>query len=119
MDGRRRGRSDRRAGRAARAAAALVVVISVTATLLTPAASAATAPAGIAGALDTSFGTGGIATLTLPGTLSQVTKMLVQPDGKIVVAGLQAGTVNSVTVARLNANGSLDAGFNNNTGYNK
>jgi uncharacterized delta-60 repeat protein len=105
--------------RAARAVCVVTVVLSVTATLLAPAASAATAPAGAAGALDTSFGTGGIATLALPGSLTQITKMLLQPDGKIVVAGLQAGTKNSVTVARLNANGSPDTAFNNNTGYSK
>ena len=114
------GERRQRGFRVGRGIAALTVIVSVTATLLTPAASASTPPPGAAGALDTTFGTGGIATITVPSTtLTQVTKTLVQPDGKIVVAGLQAGTKNNVTVARLNANGSLDTTFGAPNGWVK
>jgi hypothetical protein len=41
-----------------------------------------------AGALDPSFGTGGVATLSVPGSFYDgVNDTLVQPDGKIVLAG--------------------------------
>ena len=62
------------------------------------------------GTLDTTFGTGG--TETVDGLVGigteQARAMLVQADGKIVIAG-HAGSNGSVI--RLNANGTLDVGF--------
>jgi uncharacterized delta-60 repeat protein len=67
------------------------------------------------GALDTTFGMGGKATVSfLPGSnSSRAQGVLVQPDGKLVLAGFaQRSTTDSdFAVARLNANGSLDTGF--------
>lgn len=65
------------------------------------------------GALDTTFGSGGKVLIDFAGKSDIARALAVQPDGKIVVAG---GATNSADeerfgVARLNANGSLDAGF--------
>ncbi len=68
------------------------------------------------GALDTTFGMGGKATVSfLPGSnSSRAQGVVVQPDGKLVLAGFaQRSTTDSdFAVARLNSNGSLDTGFN-------
>jgi uncharacterized delta-60 repeat protein len=62
--------------------------------------------------VDNSFGTGGHATVTVSGfNLIQATKMLLQSDGKIVIAGVQPGTANSAFVARLDKQGVLDPNF--------
>jgi uncharacterized delta-60 repeat protein len=64
---------------------------------------------GAAGDLDPSFGTGGIAR---PGdAVSTANAMVLQPDGRIVLAGSTAGTGFDWRLTRLNADGSLDAGF--------
>jgi uncharacterized delta-60 repeat protein len=73
------------------------------------------------GTVDTAFGTDGTTSIpvTLAGRATDVgpTAMLVQPDGKILVAGsasVQTGRRTGVTdgvVARLNANGTLDTTF--------
>ena len=67
------------------------------------------------GTVDTTFGTRGVATATLPGTsFAQPVVILVQPDHKILVAGSWTATIRSPTTAalvRFNANGSLDTTF--------
>ncbi|MBE2221341.1 MAG: tandem-95 repeat protein [Anaerolineae bacterium] len=67
------------------------------------------------GSLDTSFGTNGIFSDALGGSLAQATAVALQSDGKIIIAG----TVDDdFAVARLNAtNGTLDSTFNS-IGYN-
>jgi uncharacterized delta-60 repeat protein len=64
------------------------------------------------GSLDTSFGTNGKVIVDFGGTES-AKSVAIAPDGKIVVAG-RTGSVGAedFAVARLNANGSLDATFN-------
>src|SRR4051794_35334371 len=106
------GRRDK--GRVQRGFLALVTLVGLTASLLvaSPDAVAATAPANRAGSLDTTFGSGGIATVSIPGlTLSALSPVLVQPDGKLVLGGIQTGVAGSLVVARLNPNGTLDASF--------
>ncbi len=62
------------------------------------------------GSLDTSFGNNGIVTTTFGGSASDVlNSLVVQPDGKIVVAG--GGGNYDLTIARYNSDGSLDTGF--------
>jgi uncharacterized delta-60 repeat protein len=104
-----------------RRAIAVVALVGLAVTVLAAApADAATAPAGSGGALDPTFGSGGVATVTVPGlTLTALTKVIPQPDGKILVGGLQPGTSGSVAVARLNANGTLDTTFGAPNGYVK
>ena len=66
-----------------------------------------------AGTLDTSFGSGGKATVPF-GTLQSAASALgLQSDGKLVLAGAVAeGTASTdAALARLNANGSLDTSF--------
>ncbi len=68
-----------------------------------------------AGALDTTFGSGGRQTIPFPlgGTSVYADSMAVQADGKIVVAGYTRGAAaGEMAVARLNPNGSLDTSFN-------
>src|SRR5215472_6510769 len=63
------------------------------------------------GALDASFGTGGIVTTGF-GVSAEATSAVVQADGKIVAAGyanLDGGE--SLALARYNSNGTLDASF--------
>jgi uncharacterized delta-60 repeat protein len=65
------------------------------------------------GALDSTFGTGGQATTGVPGSLGQGAS-LIQPDGKIVVAGSTLTNPRSSTLmamTRFNSNGSLDTAF--------
>ena len=61
------------------------------------------------GSLDTTFNGDGVVTTDLSGIAAQAHSIAVQPDGKIVVAGL-AG--NSTVVVRYNTDGSLDSTFN-------
>ena len=66
------------------------------------------------GSLDTSFGTNGKVTTDFPGLAAVISAVVVQPDGKIVVAG---GAYPLFTfagdfkVARYNPDGSLDTSF--------
>jgi uncharacterized delta-60 repeat protein len=64
------------------------------------------------GTLDTSFGTGGKVTAVRPGTSSPFggndSKMLRQPDGKIVIVG---GTFTDFILARFNEDGTPDTTF--------
>jgi len=66
------------------------------------------------GALDTTFGSGGVSTLILtPGTPTFATGMVVQPDGKIIQAMQDGygGTTSGLAAARWNADGTLDTTF--------
>ena len=63
------------------------------------------------GSLDPSFGEGGIATTVFGADDAQVTAATTQEDGRILVGGVVGG---QVTVARYNANASLDTGFGEN-----
>jgi uncharacterized delta-60 repeat protein len=65
------------------------------------------------GSLDATFGTGGKVSHAI-GTDSQGNDAVLQPDGKIVIAGYVrfTGESHRFTVFRLNADGSLDTSFN-------
>lgn len=66
------------------------------------------------GSLDSSFGTSGITLVDLGGIGGLIQKMVVQPNGKIVVVGynlLDDDYKSDVAVARFNTNGTLDSGF--------
>jgi uncharacterized delta-60 repeat protein len=69
----------------------------------------------VSGALDTSFGSGGkvdIDASVIATANSEARALVVQPDGKLLVAGYAFGPGNSeLLVMRLNANGSLDTTF--------
>jgi uncharacterized delta-60 repeat protein len=64
------------------------------------------------GSLDTTFGTAGTATIDVGVTADLAAGAALAPNGKIVVAGYTQAS-EDVAVARLNANGSLDATFGN------
>lgn len=67
-----------------------------------------------AGALDSSFGSGGHVVTSIPGVAEAVTA---GPNGTIEAAGVgitAASPVTSMTILRLNADGSLDTGFGSN-----
>jgi len=61
------------------------------------------------GALDISFGNGGMTIIRVSGATDEVSSVFLQPDGKILVAGSSGGAY--FAVARLDVNGILDAGF--------
>ena len=71
------------------------------------------------GALDASFGTGGVVRMSAGGYLDQFEGVVVQPDGKIVAGGTiqdQADyrsppSSGSIDIVRFNANGSVDTTF--------
>jgi len=65
------------------------------------------------GTPDTTFGAGGLVTTELGADSSGARAVLVQPDGKILVAGEAPGTggAQDIALARYNPDGSLDAGF--------
>ncbi len=64
-----------------------------------------------AGALDGSFGAGGISNIGLPGDDSALS-LVAAPDGKLVVTGSTGNAAaNNVLLARTSASGVLDAGF--------
>jgi len=67
------------------------------------------------GTLDASFGTGGIVTtpVDFPGSFDRVTSVVLQPDGKIVLAGstLDVNFFANFALARFNSDGTLDASF--------
>jgi uncharacterized delta-60 repeat protein len=62
------------------------------------------------GSFDSSFGTGGIATVPI-GTSAIATAVVIQPDGKIALAGTAVVSHNEFAAARLNPNGTLDTSF--------
>ncbi len=63
------------------------------------------------GSLDSGFGTGGKVTTPIGTGAVTAYDVLVQADGKIVVAGQASGTGYDFALARYNADGSLDSGF--------
>ena len=62
------------------------------------------------GQLDSSFGTDGIAQIDVGGINEWATALLIEPSGRIVVAG---GAQNAMAVARLLSTGQLDTSFSN------
>lgn len=66
------------------------------------------------GVLDTSFGNNGIVSTVINGSYNLAQTSVVQPDGKILIAG-EAGEPSPMTlaVARYNTDGSLDSTFGN------
>ena len=65
--------------------------------------------------IDKSFGSGGMVSTQIPGGDAQAYSIAVQADGKIVVGGIaSSGVVFGLSLARYDANGSLDSGFGNN-----
>ncbi len=65
---------------------------------------------GADGFLDATFGTDGIATIPYT-TTSYLYDVAIQPDGKIVAAGITTDPELDITVVRLNADGSMDTDF--------
>ena len=63
------------------------------------------------GSLDTTFGTNGWVSVTFGGTIEIAVSVAIQPDQKIVVAGLANTPNQDAAIARLNPNGSLDTTF--------
>lgn len=61
------------------------------------------------GALDTTFGTGGLVTTSIAGANCIATNVMVQPNGKLVTVGQSYD--NYFALARYHNNGTLDAGF--------
>jgi uncharacterized delta-60 repeat protein len=69
------------------------------------------------GSLDTGFGTGGLVTNAFGLLSAQARAVVVQPDGKIVVAGagqVDGNTPPEVVIARFAPDGSLDPSFGSN-----
>jgi uncharacterized delta-60 repeat protein len=62
------------------------------------------------GDVDTSFGTGGVATADVPGGADYAYQTALQADGKIVVAGRVCGGCEFALI-RFNIDGTIDAGF--------
>jgi uncharacterized delta-60 repeat protein len=65
------------------------------------------------GSIDSTFGTDGLA-MPEPGFSEEINDMVLQPDGKIIVAGAIANDMSgaeSFMLARFNSNGTLDSGF--------
>lgn len=66
------------------------------------------------GTLDNSFGNGGLAKFGVGGVQDNAWGSVLQPDGKIILTGpTHNGSNYDFGMARLNANGTLDAGFGN------
>ena len=66
------------------------------------------------GSLDSSFGIGGIVTTEFLGLQDRINDIAIQPDGKILAAGtsfVDSFFTSRITLARYNADGSLDVGF--------
>src|SRR5439155_22478123 len=63
------------------------------------------------GALDTTFGKGGFVTIPTPGLNAAANAVVVQANGRIVVAGHAGG---NFAVARVHADGLQDSDFNGN-----
>lgn len=61
------------------------------------------------GSLDTTFGTGGRVVTDVTGVIEYANSVVLQPDGKIVVAG--SFTFNDFLLVRYNSDGSLDSTF--------
>jgi uncharacterized delta-60 repeat protein len=66
------------------------------------------------GTLDTTFGVGGLVTTDFPNRAAVISSVVVQPDGKILVAGgafPQFTALGKFTLVRYNPDGSLDGSF--------
>lgn len=66
------------------------------------------------GTLDTAFGTNGVVTTDFNGSIDRASAVVLQTDGKIVLAGtanLTTGSTGDFGLARYNLNGSLDPTF--------
>jgi uncharacterized delta-60 repeat protein len=63
------------------------------------------------GALDSSFGSGGKVLIDFGGTSDIASAVALQPDGKIVVAGVTSDGTPNLALARLNPDGALDGAF--------
>ena len=70
------------------------------------------------GTLDTSFGTNGVVIAMLGSNSDSISKVRIQPDGKILLAGSSwaVGSDSNIMLVRYNSNGTLDTTFNS-TGY--
>jgi uncharacterized delta-60 repeat protein len=69
-----------------------------------------------AGALDTTFGNGGIVTTNLGSPDDEASNVFFQPDGKLLVVGFTQDTVQNdspVTLSRYLPNGNLDSSYGN------
>jgi uncharacterized delta-60 repeat protein len=67
------------------------------------------------GAVDASFGSGGYRTTDFAGSDDRAAALVIQPDGKIVLAGeSNVGGDDDFSVARFTSGGSLDPGFSGN-----
>jgi len=66
------------------------------------------------GSLDSAFGVNGTAYFQEPTGTPSTNNVIVQPDGKIVIAGDQGGSYFRLFVCRLNPDGSTDSSFANN-----
>jgi uncharacterized delta-60 repeat protein len=90
-------------------------VLGRVAALLTAAAGAGTLVVGasaIPGALDASFGSGGVVLTSITSdNVARATGVAVQSDGKIVAAGSAYGSGGGFALTRYEANGALDASF--------
>ena len=64
------------------------------------------------GSLDTTFGTGGIVTTAFGSGEDRGKGVVIQPDGKIVVAGYAAMSTGDFALARYDTSGTLDPSFN-------
>ena len=64
------------------------------------------------GSLDTTFDSDGKATYNLGSASNQAFSVAIQPDGKILMAGISSQTYLSIALLRLNSNGSPDSTFN-------
>ncbi len=69
-----------------------------------------------AGALDPTFGTGGLVVTDLGSTFEHAYDVVIQSDGKIVTAGdtVRSGTGQDFALVRYNSNGTLDTSFGTN-----
>jgi uncharacterized delta-60 repeat protein len=65
------------------------------------------------GSLDPSFGEGGIAQVPI-GAASIATAVVIQPDGKIAIAGTAIVGIKQLAAARLNPDGTVDTSFGDN-----
>ena len=87
------------------------IVVS-TQTLVGPTFLLAVARYGAEGALDTEFGTDGLATAAFSGANDYAHAVAVQPDGRILVAGQSSNlSAPDFAIARFDAAGVLDGGF--------
>lgn len=67
------------------------------------------------GTLDNSFGIGGIVLVPNSATKNFLEDVVIQSDGKIVATGrINSGTGFSITIVRVNTDGSMDASFGSN-----